>query len=225
MAPSPISKSSRSSKSGEAIFFGPHPPFGFRFEVVDGERSLVEVPAQREAWRLGFDALMEGGSLRSVARLFNAEGVPTARGARSWSAQVVRGVYRNPVYAGRFVSAAEWRALQARLDRGRVVERRRHEYLLRGRLWCAGCGARMIGSAHSRRGRLYLYYECPTRDVRAVPAGALDGAVWAELERLGLGGGAGGSFMERRSIVERFDLRAEWHADTKDVSLFGADAR
>jgi site-specific DNA recombinase len=70
-------------------------PYGYR--KVDGR--LVEEPEQAEVVRRIFSRYLETRSYKGLARELNQAGVPAPRGSR-WYDNTVKGILRNPVYAG-----------------------------------------------------------------------------------------------------------------------------
>jgi hypothetical protein len=89
------------------------------------------------------------------------------------------------------VSRETWKAAQERLEENRhkaaLNGRRKHNYLVGGRVTCGVCGLKMAGSADGRAGR-YRYYRCPSKHRRAdivrvcdLPtfrADRVDAAIW-----------------------------------------------
>ena len=58
----------------------------------------------------------------------------------------------------------EWALIQAKLDeRGTTPERTRNAGALLGVAFCMNCGHRLHRSAHTVKGTLYSYYQCPKR--------------------------------------------------------------
>lgn len=139
-------------------------PFGFekdRRTVREDEAVLI-----REA----VEHVRQGGSLRSVAKRWTAEGVPTVTG-RPWTTQVLRGILMSARVAGLrehhgvVVAEADWPAvvdreaweevramLSARTRRGRPSH-----YLLTGGLArCGLCDARLVARPRSDGRRCYV---------------------------------------------------------------------
>ena len=132
-----------------------------------GEAALV---AQLFDWYLELQP-----TVYQLARRLTDLGVPTPRGGPRWNTASVRGILRNPSYAGRalsnrtqvapVVSAQAFAQVQAKLDANQqgAARNTRHEYLLRALISCgacrlgctgrqtgAGCPARAPPSAKSR---------------------------------------------------------------------------
>ncbi len=122
-------------------------PFGY-----DDDRTTVR-PVEAEAVREAYAVVLAGGSLRAVARAWNAAGHRTSPGG-SWRADNVRTLLRSPRYAGLQTYRAEvigraawdavvpedtWRATQAVLtDPGRrTTPGNARQYLLSGLATCA----------------------------------------------------------------------------------------
>ena len=155
---------------------------------VQGKRLVVnqaEAPLVREIFTL----YLEQRSALAVARILNdpsrlsEASAPESPAAlrRVWTKIDVLRLLRTPIYAGYMRSRGElyeaehqavvdrgtFRKVGALLDRagrGSSNPSHNHEYLLRGLLRCARCGAAFTG-ASSRRGRkVHRYYRCITRD-------------------------------------------------------------
>lgn len=123
---------------------GGHPPFGFR---RNAGKLLEPDPAKRDRVVRAFDLAAAGLTDRDVAAAIDV------------SLHVVRGMLRNPLYAGRLpdgretrfpaiVPPALWNAVHAARDRRRTRDGRpavkRRTYAL-SMLRCAACGRRLIG--------------------------------------------------------------------------------
>jgi len=78
---------------------GGEPPYGYRREGVKRDSRVVPDEAERETLRLGYDLLVKRRmNAYQVAERFNDSGV-RPRKADRWSAEVVRGIWRNPTLA------------------------------------------------------------------------------------------------------------------------------
>jgi site-specific DNA recombinase len=103
------------------------------------------------------------------------------REGHSWKKKDVLRILHNPVYAGLtsyrgekfpgehqgIVDLPTFDAAQALLkDRGKHYHEtgRNPEYLLRGVLRCKHCGAPFTAASTNKRGHIYRYYRCMTRD-------------------------------------------------------------
>jgi DNA invertase Pin-like site-specific DNA recombinase len=153
-------------------------PFGYTLEpqMLDGKPVVHSgyvvndrVP-DRDA-RLIVDeafAMVENGATSGdVARALNARGVLTTRG-NPWNRENVAGLLRNRNYIGEggypaLVSPERWQAVQDQLNRVDATARHRRQggapggddFLLRGIVFCARCGAPLWTRAdHGRR------YQC-----------------------------------------------------------------
>jgi hypothetical protein len=157
------------------------PPRG-GFRLLGYSRDGMHV-LQREAElvRQGFELILAGGSIRSVARLWNDAGLTTARD-RPWQPYSVRDALRNARFAalsvlrGEVVGEGAWppivtretyEAVRAILDDGgrRTTTNAAgapRTYLLSGLATCAVCGELAIAGGQARRkgGRTY---RCSTR--------------------------------------------------------------
>lgn len=179
-------------------------PLGYR--IVDKQLIVHELEAVvvREIFAL----YVAERSVLSVTRLLNERYGATkcrraTRGPRAasgkepaWTTNDVQRVLKNPIYAGwmrqgeqlyegehaRLVERSTFgqvRTLLANATKARAPSVRNPEYLLRGVLRCACCGAGFT-TASTRVGHAtYRYYRCITRDKRGVeacPAGPLPAA-------------------------------------------------
>lgn len=137
----------------------------------------TEAPLIRDA----FSSLLAGGSLRSIARTWNAQGMTTAHGGK-WDSTSVRSALRNPRYAALSVHRARegsrdvlapgrwpalvteevYRAAVALLDdpARRTTPDTARRYLGSGLYRCAECAAAVISARTSTGSRLY---RCSTR--------------------------------------------------------------
>jgi DNA invertase Pin-like site-specific DNA recombinase len=145
---------------------GSRRPFGYeadRVTVREGEAELVREAVQR---------VLDGASIPSIARDWNARGIPTAQGAtHGWLASSVAAVLRNPrlaglrTYKGEIVTEACWPAivdratferLQAKIRRtarpGRASKR-----LMTGIARCGRCGSPLWTSTHHSERRVARY--------------------------------------------------------------------
>jgi site-specific DNA recombinase len=99
-----------------------------------------------------------------------------------------------PVSVPSIVERETWEKAKERLDYNRRNARRnrKYQYLLSGRVTCGSCGFKMGGKSLVSRGKVYLYYRCPTRDGCTLTYGCecdlpyfradhVDAAVWAEI--------------------------------------------
>jgi DNA invertase Pin-like site-specific DNA recombinase len=150
---------------------GSRRPFGYeadRVTVREDEAELIREAVQR---------VLDGATIPSVARDWNARGIPTSQGAKyGWLASSVAAVLRNPrlaglrTYKGEIVAEAGWppivdrptfERLQAKIRRaarpGRAPKR-----LMTGIARCGRCGSPLWTSTH-HSGRPVARYACIKR--------------------------------------------------------------
>jgi DNA invertase Pin-like site-specific DNA recombinase len=138
----------------------PLPSCGHEGGIYQPEAELLRDAATR---------LLAGESLRSIVRLWQADGVGTVSGA-PWSAATVKRILIGARIAGlrrhrgEVIGPAQWPAiisqelseqLRARLG-SEAYEQRPRRYLLTGIVYCGGCGARMTGRPTKTRVRRYV---------------------------------------------------------------------
>lgn len=141
-------------------------PFGY------GSDGVTVVADEAELVRAAYADLLVGASLKSIARAWNDKGMTTTAGGR-WRHDNVRGVLKNPRYAGlrtyrgEVVGLATWPALVDEDTHAAAVallsmpERRTtattaRKYLLPGLALCWKCGSD-VATGHSRHGqRVYV---------------------------------------------------------------------
>ncbi|MGQ0716053.1 MAG: recombinase family protein [Pseudonocardiales bacterium] len=136
-------------------------PFGYtadRMHLVENEAEIV-----RELFR----RVVQGESVTGLARELNQRGIRTTMG-NTWAVARVRELLRSPrvagmqVYHGELMGAGTWPAIvpqglweeaQERLKfrATQLPPRTGGYYLLRGVVFCARCGTRMVGAAQSGR--------------------------------------------------------------------------
>lgn len=159
-------------------------PAGYR--VV--ERELLKDPTHSVTVAKAIEARAFGASVSEVARILTAGAVPTRTGETVWSVQAVRGLLRNPTYAGiwrcacgcgraklrpelALVPLSIWKKAQpakseptARKDgqprKSSAGRKDPGRYLLSGLLRCATCGMAMSHSNVRHGGKLYENYRC-----------------------------------------------------------------
>lgn len=164
----------------------------------------------------------EGMSTVEIARYLNANNRPTpsiSKGTKNkstgkWHAGHISIVLRTEAYSGNYtylkrskrkketielavppiISAKDFDKTQVRLIENANVARGRkgHNYLLRGKVFCAHCGRAMVGSSgDSKSGR--VYYRCTGTvdtgqgkkcDAKQIRATALEDAVWQDIHEL-----------------------------------------
>src|SRR6266513_2106077 len=183
-------------------------PFGYRLDPDRPRRAdAVRVdPGEAALVAQLFDWYLEPqGTVYRLARRLTDLGVPTPRGGPRWNTASVRGILRNPSYAGRavsnrtqvvpvpaIVSGEAFAQVQAKLDANQqgAARNTRHEYLLRALISCGACRL-TCGVRQTPAG--YRYYQCRGRTdplrvaqgqrctARYIPAAQLDELVWADL--------------------------------------------
>lgn len=194
--------------------------YGYRY--VQGESRLEIYEPEAEWVRrmftwVGRDAV----GLHEVTRRLNGAKVRTRTGNdKTWSRAVVGRIMASPIYKGEYlynkrnngkrrdrddwvtiavpaiVSPAEWQAAQDNMARARAHISRnvKHDYLLRGLLWCSVCGYRLYGRQVGQPPIRHRYYACDTQNqlsrprpqkcgVRLVRADRAEALVWAEVVR------------------------------------------
>jgi site-specific DNA recombinase len=90
------------AKAGEVAVLGTA-PYGYRYvKKTDTAPARFEIiPAEAAVVRLIFEQYTVAGlSIGAIARLLNAQGVPTRRQAPRWERSTVWGLLRNPAYQG-----------------------------------------------------------------------------------------------------------------------------
>jgi DNA invertase Pin-like site-specific DNA recombinase len=159
-----------------------------------GWRQGLPVESEAEAIRNGARAVIGGGSLASIARDWNAQGLPRRRTTAPWRSQDVRVVLLNPRHAGRAVYKGE---VVADIDGPTILDRdtadalaavlndparkrgARRKRALSGVLRCGLCGTTMRRMTFSTTGK--GAWSCPTNTGGcgriAVTAGPVDEAV------------------------------------------------
>jgi site-specific DNA recombinase len=158
-------------------------------------------PQQGECWRIStVRAMLTNETYAGTAHYLQRESVvperPQREGFRAREKTSTRLRAREewiaiPVLA--LISPEEFDQVQAQLARNAAQATRnntRHRYELRGLLRCGACGRRLCGKTWSNGKRVYV---CPHKDplrtgqvcaARPVSAQDLEGAVWAEVQRL-----------------------------------------
>jgi site-specific DNA recombinase len=171
--------------------------------VIDPESGRSEADILRLAWVL----LTENDwPCERIAEHLDSEHIPTRNGKRThkgWAPKVVYQMFTNPVYKGErsytqadgtiitlpvpaLVSVEQWDAAQATLAKHRrsPVRAGARDYLLRGLLRCAECGALYTTSwtrRHDKDGNplgLHRYYACSTRHFRMQQSHTREGSTF-----------------------------------------------
>lgn len=159
-------------------------PAGYR--VI--ERELLKDPSYSDTVAKAFEARAYGASVSEVARILTAGAVPTRTGETVWSVQAVRGLLRNPTYAGiwrcacgcgraklrpelALVPRSLWQKAQPKKSeptphadgqprKSSAGRKDPGRYLLSGLLRCATCGTVMTHSNVRQGEKLYENYRC-----------------------------------------------------------------
>ena len=160
------------------------------------EKKLVINSVEAVLVREIFEFYLEQRSALAVAQMLNAEkrytkrhraGNGNVRQARPWDKASVLRILRNPVLAGYMSTGDElhegeheaivdrdiFSRVQALLDSRPKTSRgvpKNPVYILRGVLHCGCCGAAMTPASNRRRGKVYRYYRCTTRDKQGAGA-------------------------------------------------------
>ncbi|MBI4306055.1 MAG: recombinase family protein, partial [Chloroflexi bacterium] len=203
-----------SSKASRGEVLG-RTPYGYR-KGLDGvlEPQPAEAAIVREIFELYAGthqpASGEPPGLRRIAQELARRGVRTRAGS-AWSTVTLAGLLRNPVYIGDYkrnavriprnhpaiVDGVLFRRAQELLGERRPSSRARVSvvYVLAGLVLCGECGRLLRGLSRERRwrrsdgtttGRVYRYYECPSRTVdgaahSSIRADRLESAVREEI--------------------------------------------
>jgi len=143
------------------LWMGGRRPFGYRVVKVDGGKSLEVVPSEADAIRSAAGSILDGATLVSIVRSWNAAGLKTTWG-NAWEPKPVKDLLTSPTVAGlrehrgEVVGRATWAAVLDRRTWNRVraeFERRAEgnrrptgrKYLLTGFLVCGTCGEHLVG--------------------------------------------------------------------------------
>jgi DNA invertase Pin-like site-specific DNA recombinase len=148
----------RASLRAEGKWTGGHRPFGYDPVPAEDGVGKVLIPNAQEAdaIRKGATALLNGSSLRAVARTWNEAGLLTPAKAQPWTLSHVREVLRRPLPG--ILSPSDRAKILARLPGRADGPRASGRYLLTGLMICEKCGGRMVGKA-TRTQRRYVCLE------------------------------------------------------------------
>jgi DNA invertase Pin-like site-specific DNA recombinase len=152
---------------------GSRRPFGYetnRITINEDEAELVREAAQR---------VLDGVTITSIARDWNARGIPTRQAAEhGWSANSLAAILRNPrlygarTYKGEVVAEDAWPAILDRETFERMQAKIRRQarpgrapkQLLTAIVHCGRCGAPMWASARKQKnGERVTRYACIKR--------------------------------------------------------------
>jgi DNA invertase Pin-like site-specific DNA recombinase len=148
-------------------------PWGFDIVGPKYSKTIVPTDLCRVIVPQIFERCIAGDSLRTIAALLDAEGIPTPRGNAHWNESTVRWIIKSRTYAGRLqtrqgetVARCEAvipatvfdranAALKARPKRGPVTD----NPPMLGKLKCARCGSPMYRIKAGSTTKRY-YYRC-----------------------------------------------------------------
>jgi site-specific DNA recombinase len=146
--------------------------FGYeadRVTIREDEAALIRDAVER---------VLAGATVPSIAREWNARGVPTPQAAtHGWSAMTITGILRNPriaglrAYRGEVVAEGQWPAIIDRDTFERLQSKIRRttrpgrpsKQLLSGIARCGRCGAPLWSSYRAEDGRRASRYACVKR--------------------------------------------------------------
>jgi len=206
----------RNAKEGKWV--SGSPPFGYRIE----DKRLVIYDPEAETVRLIFQLYEDGMSTVAVAKYLNAKDVLTptmSKGTKNkstgkWHAGHISIILRTTAYVGEYtylkrsvrrkdtievevpaiIETQKYKDTQARIIKNADVARgsKKHNYLLRGLIYCAKCGRALVGSSgDSKSGRVYYRCtgtldhgqgkKCDTKQLRAADA---ENSVWNDVYEL-----------------------------------------
>ncbi|MBU0492626.1 MAG: recombinase family protein [Chloroflexi bacterium] len=207
------------AKARDGQWVGATAPYGYRkvgvgrdtyLEIDEPEAAVVRRIYAMYLGRDGYDL----ADTRGIAVALTAERIPrpgrSARGTGpAWSQETIRYILMNPAYIGKFrygdvvidlphlaiIDREVWDVAQERRKRNgqRARRNRKYEYLLAGGYLRCSCGWAMRGHVvRAARGRIYVYYVCPTDDRRdmhecregSVRGDIVDALVWGWLYTL-----------------------------------------
>jgi len=206
----------RNAKAGKWVSGAP--PFGYRIE----DKRLVIYEPEADTVRLIFQLYEDGMSTVEVAKYLNAKDVLTptmSKGTKNkstgkWHAGHISIILRTTAYMGSYtylkraakrkdrielevpaiIEQQKYKDTQERITKNSDVARgsKKHNYLLRGLIYCAKCGRALVGSSgDSKSGRVYYRCtgtvengqgkKCDTKQLRAADA---EKAVWEDVYEL-----------------------------------------
>ena len=194
------------------------PPFGYRIE----DKRLVIYDPEAETVRLIFQLYEDGMSTVEVAKYLNAKDVLTptvSKGTKNkstgkWHAGHISIILRTTAYMGSYtylkrskkrkdrielevpaiIESQKFKDIQEKIVENADVARgsKKHNYLLRGLIYCANCGRALVGSSgDSKSGR--VYYRCTGTidngqgkicDTKQLRAYDVEKAVWDDVYEL-----------------------------------------
>jgi site-specific DNA recombinase len=224
-----IGERTRSGKAAAARAGRPNGgPRRFGFDQRDGQ--LIPRPAELAVVERVMREAVAGRSQTEIAKALNADGQRTARGKR-WNQPQISQLLADPIWIGvlrnkegehrigePYVPVGLWEAAQATLrgPDGPRAGRASQRFLLgNGLLRCGRCGSAMIVKRDRKSYGWYEVYICSGRSAGAtdciqgaVQRGAVDSAVLAYFERVGLDVEATRAELAARTDRDRAELRA-----------------
>lgn len=172
------SERQRNASRARAAAGKPHPgarKFGYE------DKRLELRPAEADELRWAYDTILNGGSIYSIIRRWNLEGILTATGKR-WSYAQVQQLLRRKsnagivVHAGKVLEGVEatWEPVVSRevfdtanailTDPSRSVSQNREpRWLCAGLALCGVCGSTMRSAGANSRGKAYTVYRCSAK--------------------------------------------------------------
>jgi len=176
------------------------PPYGYRKSEVG---TLLIEEAEAKTIRHLFSCYLTGKSMYHAAQELNAEGLYRRAGIR-WTAGQISALLKNTLYKGEFrckwgsfavppiVDVQTWQAARQQAESNTSFAKRRtkHDYLVRGLMYCGCCGFKMIAKTNYPKGKPYSYYRCLRNNrtsvcpMPTVGAKKADAVVWELIENL-----------------------------------------
>ena len=194
------------------------PPFGYRIE----DKRLAIYDPEADTVRLIFQLYEDGMSTVEVAKYLNAKDVLTpavSKGTKNkstgkWHAGHISIILRTTAYMGSYsylkrskrkrdtiklevpaiIDYQKYADMQEKIVKNADVARgsKKHNYLLRGLIYCSKCGRALVGSSgDSKSGR--VYYRCTGTveygqgkkcDTKQLRAADVENAVWEDIYEL-----------------------------------------
>lgn len=235
-------------------------PVPLGYQVV--EKKLVVDELEALAVREVFEAYLQYRSVLAVTESLNERGRVTkrhkglngnVREARAWTKSDVLRLLKNSLYAG-YMSYGEERhegEHAAIVDRetfeqvatllkeaagARATTGRNPDYILRGVLFCGGCGGAFTPASTRKGGREFRYYRCTTRDKKGraacaskpLPAPAIEEYVAAQIREATAGGNLASEVAESvsaRVAARRATLSEEQRRLPPEVAALSTEGR
>ena len=157
----------------------------YGYDYIVGEKVLVVNDLEKEIVNRIFDEYIDGKSYLKIAKLFNAEKVPTKRGGH-WASSTIKSILENPLYLGKvrygvteklkdksftvdgnniepIVDIDKWNRANS------IVATRKHYCVRRYPsensyyfhiIKCGKCGGNISARQQTQHGKLYITYRC-----------------------------------------------------------------